>query len=465
MRRLPHLAIAALLSGCSRPEAMTDDSSTAASSTGEASDTAAPTTGAPTTAGDSSTDAPTTAGVTTDAPAAVCGDGVVEGDEPCDDGNDVVDDGCDPRCERTGALLWTISWDAGFGLDNDGTEIAVDAAGFIYVGGSQRTDAETNDAVVRRLDADGVEQDRIEHGGALDQTLHALAVGPDGSLYMGGQETLEPGRSRAWLHKYDPAGAQLWAFQRASEVLEGGDALLSEAIVDGDAVYVSGAEHVGNLDTYQLFLHRLDAGTGAIAWEVERGDVPGLAHSDLASAPDGTVYFASAIDQGAEFQPTLARYTADGDPVYQKTYESTLGGFASAVAVHDDGSVALVGLRYTSDDGNDGWLARIDDAGDVVWETQLDQDQQNDFLRAVAWSSAGDLYVGGYVGTNNQQEDAFTARYTGLGEPTWTSRYNDEQGLADEVFGLAIGADAIYVVGRDFALDQGFNQWIRAYQP
>ena len=31
---------------------------------------------------------------TTDVPAPICGDGVVEGDETCDDGNDVPDDGC-----------------------------------------------------------------------------------------------------------------------------------------------------------------------------------------------------------------------------------------------------------------------------------------------------------------------------------------------------------------------------------
>ena len=41
---------------------------------------------------------------------SVCGDGVIEGLEACDDGNDADEDGCNSDCVESGTLLW--SWDA-----------------------------------------------------------------------------------------------------------------------------------------------------------------------------------------------------------------------------------------------------------------------------------------------------------------------------------------------------------------
>ena len=53
----------------------------------------------------SSTGDATTSGTTSHAP--VCGDGVVEGDETCDDMNDMPDDGCNNACARDSVVFIT----------------------------------------------------------------------------------------------------------------------------------------------------------------------------------------------------------------------------------------------------------------------------------------------------------------------------------------------------------------------
>ncbi|MEM6996967.1 MAG: hypothetical protein AAF721_41070, partial [Myxococcota bacterium] len=40
------------------------------------------------------------------APVGECGNGIVEGDEACDDDNDIVGDGCRPDCTRSGEPVW-----------------------------------------------------------------------------------------------------------------------------------------------------------------------------------------------------------------------------------------------------------------------------------------------------------------------------------------------------------------------
>lgn len=51
----------------------------------------------------------------TGAPLPVCGDGVVEGDEACDDGNDVLDDGC-RECAKDSIVFITSEVYQGFAL-------------------------------------------------------------------------------------------------------------------------------------------------------------------------------------------------------------------------------------------------------------------------------------------------------------------------------------------------------------
>lgn len=464
MRRLPLWTAVLFAAGCSDPVAMsttTDDTTGAASSSsgGEDPTTGTPTTGEPTTTGDDTTGDGTTA-----APEPVCGNGFPEADEVCDDGNDDPDDGCNKQCERTGVPLWTVSWDAGLGKDNSSAAVALDADGNIYIAASQRSESEADDVVVRKLDKTGKQLERWDYGGPLEQNASDIVLEPDGSFYIAGLEEVVETMYQATVRKYDPSGKEVWSFTRQSPLADG-DASAIGIAVNADGVYVAGVEHVTDKQTYQTFLERLDADTGVSDWKTIRADAPNFSAVDVAVAPDKSVYLASTLRAGQDRNPTLSRYSAAGDEVFAKTYKTTLGGYSSAVAVSGDGSVAIAGFRFTSDNDGDAWLARVDDAGEIVWETTHDQDHRFDAISELTWSSAGDIYIAGSVGVTNHQDDVFAARYTGDGEQYWASFYNNELNLGEGLRGVAVNEEMAVVVGYEVVLKEGFNQWIRAYTP
>lgn len=110
--------------GCSGTDPLdtTEGTSTDTSETGETTDE---TTDEPTT--ESETDEPTTEAPTTDDPTedpSVCGNGIVEANEPCDDGNEDEDDACLSGCiaaECGDGVVWSgvESCDDGNDVDDD----------------------------------------------------------------------------------------------------------------------------------------------------------------------------------------------------------------------------------------------------------------------------------------------------------------------------------------------------------
>ncbi|MBL8971887.1 MAG: DUF4215 domain-containing protein, partial [Myxococcales bacterium] len=107
-----YLALSLLFTGCVEPLANTSEG--ASSSSGAAESSGTPTTGAGSdessgSGGESSSGSSSSS--SGEAPA-VCGDGVVAGEEACDDASDEPLDGCDRKCRLTATELWTQSWDS-----------------------------------------------------------------------------------------------------------------------------------------------------------------------------------------------------------------------------------------------------------------------------------------------------------------------------------------------------------------
>src|SRR5688500_11117371 len=104
------LTVAVLASAC-----FVDESSSGADA-GESSGTSSasgPSTSAststPTTVTTETTGSPTSAtdGSSGDTPST-CGNGMVEGDELCDDGDEQIADGCNPDCRPSGSVIWAV---------------------------------------------------------------------------------------------------------------------------------------------------------------------------------------------------------------------------------------------------------------------------------------------------------------------------------------------------------------------
>lgn len=137
----------ALFVACSGGESSTVETSPTGPSSGLATSEGSTSAGSGTSAASTTTEDPTSstsaASTTTGEPAPVCGDGVVEGGEACDDGNDADDDVCVAGCVLASCgdgFLWVgvEACDDGNDSDDDACVGACEAAscgdGFVQVG-------------------------------------------------------------------------------------------------------------------------------------------------------------------------------------------------------------------------------------------------------------------------------------------------------------------------------------------
>lgn len=426
-------------------------------------------TGEPTTTGTEGGTSTTDESTSPPMPPPVCGNGFPEGDEPCDDGNDEPDDGCNAVCERTGVPIWTQSWDSGAKQDDIATAIAVDADGNYYVSGTVEGADSFSDGVARKLAPDGTELQQFVYAGAMgfDDGAAAIAVGDDGRVYLGGYEELtEEGQFRAYLAKFSTGGEIEWTYTRESPYLDGSSNILAVA-VRGDTIYSVGSEEVTD-EAHEIHIHRHEPSDGSIVWTVTVPDAAGFNRHGAVIDPNGDLIVATGLRLGPDDTPVpvVARYSiVDGAEIWQKTYGGGALGVARGLAINAAGELAINGYLQTQAGHFDIWTARLDPDGATVWEASYDRNLADDYGYAVGWSSSGQIYSAGLVFDGAQQSNAWVRRYEADGAPYWTSVYNDLVDLYDEVQGVAVTDSQVVVAGNENVLQMGINQWIRAYEP
>lgn len=120
---------------------------------------------------------------------ARCGDGELQADEACDDGNDVNSDGCNVDCAPSGTLAWDASFtgsDEGSGNFVHGLRIDGDGLG-VAVG--QINEGTRTKAFVRRLDATGMLDDwrTYEDDADSDRVFLDADIDDEGRLWAVGR--------------------------------------------------------------------------------------------------------------------------------------------------------------------------------------------------------------------------------------------------------------------------------------
>lgn len=399
-------------------------------------------------------------------PVPRCGDGVVEGDEECDDLNREPDDGCDNLCNRSGVVEWTVVFDGEDSGNDVARAVAVAPGGDVWVAGTVVAGGEQV-ARLRRYDAGGrfVAEIDLASGGTDD--IRSLAIDDDASLYVAGS-SLDLGVDEAWVAKLDPTGAEDWRYTRPAAADTAGVSARGVALA-GPSAYVVGIEQrtTETVDT-DSWLVALDD-TGAPQWEDLYPGEPGehAFSTAVAVAGDGTIVAVGAESRPAQdFDAWVRRLDPDGAEVW--TVTEIGAGLATEetlrdVAIADDG-IVVTGVL----DDLDGPLLvtrKYDLSGATLWtRTYAGPGGVTMGGRAVATGPRGDVVVAGAVGIVGQSSDVIVRRYSADGNfELWTSYYNDPRANLDDVgHAVAIATDgSVYVAGESLVSGRGRDWWIR----
>jgi serine-aspartate repeat-containing protein C/D/E len=386
-------------------------------------------------------------------PLPVCGDGVPEGAEECDDGNAVDGDGCDSDCT---ANLDTLEWQAIHAGDamvaESGHGIAVDGAGNIVVGGFEVDVVGDPNAWVAKYDPAGTQLWMVtfDPSMGLDDRIYAVAIDPNDDILVTGDTDVMPAASDIWVAKLDPSGAELWSrtIDGPNAFDDGGRGIASDSLGN---VVVTGFVRIDDADI-DIYVGQLDPDGNTLWDEVVAGpetfDDRGQGVAvDLA---DDAVVVAGYISHGGFNRDVwLRKYDSDGDVLWTATWDdgNSSEDAGHSVAVRPDGTIAVVGMTPVIATNQDVFLGVWDGSGRLQWQRQFGgQAILDDGALAVASDADGNIVIVGLRGVTNTDSDMWIRKYDAIGNVAWSQVIAGEAGDRDQATAVATDAEGNILV-------------------
>lgn len=441
---LPLLAAA----GCGDDSSET--SASAGTSEGDGSDgsdsegaTTGATTGEPASTGDASTGEPAAPG---------CGNGQVEGEELCDDGNLLDGDGCNHDCSPSGQVEWVSLVENSIYGDEGVQDLALTPDGAtILATGVTRVEGDHDAWVGAFAVEDGALRwsTTFDHAGEYDAG-NSVAVAADGTVYVGGIASVDETSAGLWLAAYDATGTELWT--RVDKEGLDDDRYLDVAVTSAGDVLAFGT--IDGDDLYQISFARLFDGAGAPLWTHELPpDVVGGAatltaadeviiasrqltdpdtnthyiwlrklspdgapiwtHSfghiltryytyDVAVAPDGTIVACGQLDRTQGGDTVISAYEPHGGEqrwIVKQQIPTTGPDACLHVSVNALDEVAIVGWGLFIDPVQDMWIGKLDlRTGAAGWTRNVGNiDYRNDIGDGLVLMDDGVIFAGGFM--------------------------------------------------------------------
>src|SRR6056297_1051494 len=303
------------------------------------------------------------------------------------------------------------------------------------------------------------------YGGTKIDVLYDIIETTDGNYLAVGQSfsndgdlTDNKGASDVWILKLSMTGAIIW-----DQNYGGSDYDIANAVIQtNDGGYVvagqtaSNDEDVGNNHGgYDFWVLRLDA-NGLLKWESAFGGSNNEYAFDLCKTTDGC-YMVAGFTKSSDGDVTgyqgnddcwIVKVNDTGALVWQKTLGGGQADRAYSIcSTHDTGF--LIGGSSRSSDGdvsdnnggNDAWLVKVDQVGNIVWEKNFGG-SNIDLARAVFRTPDNGFIVGGETESTDQDvtgnhgnKDGWLLKLVPNGNLTWAKCYGgtDDDDIRDVI--------------------------------
>ncbi len=338
--------------------------------------------------------------------------------------------------------------------------IVVDAAGSAYVSGSRTRDTYWDLLETVKYDVFGVEQWAAEYnldGREVDGAAGSV-LDSEGNLYVAGivdGVTLPPWSDFLTV-KLDPDGSEVW-LSRFDGGINGHDEPRAIALAPDGGVYVAGCAQQSSSD-YDLVLIRYGA-DGSKLWDVT---YPGTASKyggayGLAVDDSGFVYVAGATYDGSAGDWVVLKYDADGNEIWSDIYAGgdALDDKPCGLELGPFGGVFVAGYEEKLASGMDYLAMKYDRDGTRLWLAHYGG-EGDDAVHDLVVDALGRLYVTGRSEGVGTYGDCVTIQYDGDGAEMCVARYDGPDHVED--LGEVILVDAsgtVYVGGYSWGSETG----------
>ncbi|MEM9459844.1 MAG: hypothetical protein AAGF11_37045 [Myxococcota bacterium] len=356
-----------------------------------------------------------------------CGDGIVNGTEACDDGDEINGNGCNIDCVVSGSVLWTVTYDGPGNSFDGGGGIVVDSDDNVIVSGTVAMQDERLSAWLRKYNPDGAaiwtEFYESEEGDSVAGPLLAL---DDDSIVFGGTFDTEDSSNDAWAHRITTDGEPIWSVTHGS-ASGGYDYTIDIERDASGAIYAIFDEQIAPTDSGRRTILRKYSPEGSELWTVTLQD--GTYGHSLAVDPNGTCITTGGISSSDFFVPYFETITSDGDRATVLEFPSY--GHASFGTASIDSQNNLAVILSIVDSGHR--IIVFDEKREIKSEI-FPHPSSLTILYTLRFSADEAIVAGGMRGDTNE---LWISKYDQAGSELWTNSYNGE----DWAYGTDVAID------------------------
>jgi hypothetical protein len=365
--------------------------------------------------------------------------------------------GLDLSVRRIGASGWTRYWDGAAHLDDKAWDIAVSAAGSVYVLGSSRTKTGGSGMVLLKYSAKGK---RLWVRGwtgvqGANPSAKRMAIDGRGQIVVVGQYRSGPGQ-HVFVAKYLPSGTRLWL----SKYKTGYATLPSDFCVGGSrSIYVVGTILPTDVSHGDGLLLKYSS-TGSLRWRNVYAPLSNAwdTFQAVCRRPAGGVYIAGTSESSsADSDGIVYRCSAAGsrtlvarlgfdDGAYTELYDVARGA---------DGGIIVAGAWEVSGTNYNFYVADFTEAGGIHWSHLYDSGLGYDRAELLAVGSDGGVAASGFFasGGGNKQVATYFFSQTGVAEHQnlWSGLLDGEPVARD----IAVRGTSVWIAGQTESMTEG----------
>lgn len=358
-----------------------------------------------------------------------------------------------------GAQLWVARYNGTGDGDDYAGALAVDAAGNVYVTGTSLGEASGYDIATVKYTTNGARAWTVRYtsaGSAIDQG-NDIAVDGSGNVYVTGSRTAAGTGVDFITIKYTAAGQQSWAMAYNGPS-DSTDEAFRIALDPAGNPYVTGASFRDGFGDDCVTVRYNTA--GAQQWAMRYNGAGNLDDEGYDMAVDGSGVVVGGVTRSATtgIDMLLVRYNLAGAQQWVQTYnsggvqEDVLTGVRTAGA----GVFCVTGTSRTATTGYDFVTMKYTGTGTRLWTATTNSIENDDDVPTwLTVDAAGNVTVTGYSFLAQSGYDYLTVKYTGAGQLSWYSRYDNVGFFNDEPRSVAVDASGNTYVGGFSETEEG----------
>ncbi len=343
--------------------------------------------------------------------------------------------------ETSGAGTWSRVY-GGEAEDVSRALCQTDDGGYVFAGDVLVAPG-NRDYWIVKVDASGEVEWEKSYGGSEQDLPHSICACAGGGCAVVGRTESFGETEDIWLIRLDDGGNVLW--QRTYDAGHDETGWAVRQTADGGFIVAGSTDYPreGGGIFEASWILRL-SGTGGVVWEkTYEGIDPKTRPADVLEDADGGFFFAGYAYPSPDVY--AVRLDSTGTMLWQRRFD--LGGedWAASACEARDGGYVIAGTTNKWDERMyDAFALKLDSTGSLVWR-RIYYSDNSDWGASIQRSGDGGYYLAGTTGALDWSGDAWLARLDSAGDIVWERAYGGEEN--EGANSLQKTRDGGYIVG------------------